>query len=126
MTGTRGRTVSDLEFEVPLVPPSVNHYKVARRDGRYYVTGEAKKFKQAVGMCARFFSVYHSYYTVEIIVTLGPGAKMDLDNAAKVVLDGLVENGQIHSDAAITRLVLTKRRGASGRTVIKISRGNDP
>jgi crossover junction endodeoxyribonuclease RusA len=99
-----------LDFCVPLLPPSVNHYVKHTRDGWHYVTGEAKAFKAAIPICARHRITRHEWYTVEIYVNLGPKKKLDLDNCTKVILDGLVEGGQIHSDAAVTLLVLHKKR----------------
>lgn len=102
--------MADLDFFVPLVPPSVNHYVKHTRTGRHYVTSEAKAFKAAIPICAGQKQVRHKWYSVEIYVNLGKKQKIDLDNCAKVILDGLVEGGQIHSDAAVTLLCLHKKR----------------
>jgi crossover junction endodeoxyribonuclease RusA len=105
-----GGYAPSLEFHVPLVPPSVNMYVRHTRTGRHYVTSEAKAFKAAIPICASRGRVKYQYYSISICITLGKGDKLDLDNCAKVVLDGLVEGGQIHSDAAVTRLILEKKR----------------
>lgn len=116
-----------LDFRVPLIPPSVNHYVKHTRDGRHYITAEAKAFKAAVPVCARQRQVRHKYYAIEIYVNLGPGQKIDLDNCSKVILDGLVEGGQIHSDAAVTLLCLHKKRSwGEPRTCITIWEGKKP
>jgi len=116
----------ELEFTVPLAPPSVNHYKMRSRDGHYYVTDEATAFKQAVAVAARGRRVRQAFHSVEIYRTLGPKQRLDLDNCAKVVLDGLAEGGQIHSDAAVTMLVLHKRRGERPETFIAVWEGDEP
>jgi crossover junction endodeoxyribonuclease RusA len=122
---------SELELEicVPLLPPSVNHYVKHTRDGRHYVTAEAKAFKAAIPLCARQRQVRHDWYAIEIWINLAKGDKIDLDNCAKVILDGLVEGGQIHSDAAVTCLTLHKTRRydhLAGKTCITIWEGKKP
>jgi crossover junction endodeoxyribonuclease RusA len=124
----KGERWADLDFCVPLLPPSVNHYVKHTRTGRHYVTPEAKAFKAAIPICARHRWIRHEYYSVEIYVNLGKGDRIDLDNCAKVILDGLVEGGQIHSDAAVTCLVLHKKRGncLAGSTCITAWEGKRP
>lgn len=114
---------ADIQFEVPLLPPSVNDYVRHTRSGRHYLTPEAIAFKQAVPICARQRQVRHKYYAIEIFVTLGKGDRVDLDNCSKVILDGLVEGGQIHSDAAVTLLYLHKMRAEKPNTQITIWEG---
>jgi crossover junction endodeoxyribonuclease RusA len=114
-------TTKWLEFDVPLVPPSVNHYVKHTRTGQHYVTKEAKAYKEAVAQFARGRFVKAKRYAVKIHIYLAAKQKLDLDNCAKVVLDGLVEAGVIHSDAAITILELRKGRDAANpRTIITI------
>ena len=100
-----------VSFTVPLVPPSVNHYKKPRGRGYgYYVTEEAKAFKQAVALFAKRRKVEAKYYELEAHIYLGHGQRGDGDNFWKVVADGLVEAGVIRSDAAVTDWILRKRR----------------
>lgn len=119
---------ASIDFCVPLIPPSVNMYVRHTRTGRHYVTSEAKAFKAAIPICARQRQVRHKFYSIEIYVNLGPGQKIDIDNCAKVILDGLVEGGQIHSDAAVTLLCLHKKRGnqLAPSTCITIWEGKRP
>jgi Holliday junction resolvase RusA-like endonuclease len=108
-------------FTVPLVPPSVNHYKIKGR-GHYFVTKEAVEFKSQVKIFARGQSVRASAYGVEIHIYLGFKQKGDLDNFAKCVLDGLKDAGVIDSDAKITYLYMEKKRdGKNPRTEIGVS-----
>jgi Holliday junction resolvase RusA-like endonuclease len=117
-----------MTITVPLIPPSVNHYKMRTRRGVTFVSDEAKAYKLAV--------YYHSLrsstdplkrfdsgnLSVEVTVYQGKGDKGDVDNYAKCVLDGLVEAGVIHSDAAITDLILRKRRDRENpRTEITVT-----
>ena len=119
--------MADLQFSVPMIPPSVNSYVRHTRNGRHYITKAAKAFKAAIPICAKHKQVRHKYYAIEIYVILAPGQKIDLDNCAKVILDGLVEGGQIHSDAAVTLLCLHKRRDTRGPcTQVTIWKGREP
>ena len=120
--------MADLDFCVPLIPPSVNHYVKHTHTGRHYVTEEAKAFKAAIPIFAKQKQVRHEYYAIEIYVNLAKGQKVDLDNCSKVILDGLVEGGQIHSDAAVTLLCLHKKRGnhLAPSTCITVWEGKKP
>ena len=108
---------TEVRFTVPLVPPSVNHYKTpVQRCGRdgltrqgYVVSAEALAFKQAVAVFARGQSLCPTSardrqlirYSVEVLIALGPNGRGDADNFGKVVCDGLVDAGVIHSDARV-------------------------
>ena len=118
---------TELDFTVPLIPPSVNHYAKHTRGGGHYVTKEALAFKAAIPICAKQRQLRYKFYAIEIYVNLGHGQKVDLDNCSKVILDGLVEGGQIHSDAAVTLLCLHKRRDRKNpRTCITVWEGMAP
>jgi Holliday junction resolvase RusA-like endonuclease len=95
---------------VPLIPPSVNHYKMRTRKGVTFVSQEARAFKSAIAVLARGQRADGKFFRVHIGVFLGKGGKGDVDNFAKCCLDGLVEARVIHSDAAITSLTIEKTR----------------
>lgn len=99
-----------VSFTVPLVPPSVNHYKMRTRKGVTFVSGEAKAFKQAVAIFGRGQAVEAESYEVSLQIFLGKNGKGDADNFAKCCLDGLVEGGIIRTDAAINKLTIEKTR----------------
>ena len=106
--------LKQVDFTVPLVPPSANHYKVPLWDRRrFYVTKEAKAFKEAVWACSprgrRKFKRNQEYF-VDLWIYLGKDQRLDSDNGAKCVFDGLQEAGLIHSDAFITEHRIHKRR----------------
>lgn len=106
---------------VPLTPPSCNHYTKHTRSGRHYVTKEAQDFKGYIAQFSRHQRVRGKAYRVELWVYLGPRSRGDIDNFAKVVLDGLVLAGVIDTDAKIVNLHLYKRRdSAKPRTEIVI------
>lgn len=102
--------MDSVNITIPLIPPSVNHYKMRTRKGITFVSKEAKAFKEAVAICARGRSVRAESYRVHISIFLGKGGKGDVDNFAKCCLDGIADAGVIHSDAAITKLTIEKSR----------------
>jgi len=78
-----------IEFTVPLVPPTVNHYIKHTRSGKHYVTGEAQAFKDAVAIFARGQFVKAKKFAVTIRIVFGKGDRGDWDNFPKLVCDGL-------------------------------------
>ena len=114
------KMVEVMDFCVPLLPPSVNNYVRHTRKGQHYVTGEAKAFKEAVGLFSNNECVRFKSYFIEIFLNLGPRERMDVDNCSKVILDALKDAEIIHSDAAVTDLTLHKRRAPENRTCITI------
>lgn len=99
---------NSVHITVPLVPPSVNSYVRHTRRGGHYVTPEAKAFKEAVVIIAKGKKVVAQMYCVETHIFYGKGQRGDLDNRAKLILDGLVDAKVIHSDAAVTVLNMRK------------------
>jgi Holliday junction resolvase RusA-like endonuclease len=110
-----------ISFTVPLVPPSVNHYKKPRGGGLhgFYVTAEGRAFKDAVAIFARGRSVSpvtesardRVRYQLEVRVVLGRKQRGDGDNFWKCIADGLVEANVIHSDARVRRWILEVEDG---------------
>lgn len=127
--------VNSIVFEVPLTPPSVNHYKkpvrYKTRDGMrqgFALTPEANAFHQAVGVFARGRTLVPATkaqqdkirYTLWAKVFLGPGQRGDGDNFWKCLADGLVLAGVIHSDARVREwhLEVIDEERENPRTVI--------
>jgi Holliday junction resolvase RusA-like endonuclease len=120
----------NINFTVPLVPPSVNHYVKHTRMGKHYMTGEAKAFKNAVELFGNQAvrkileesvdaTISSGAYGVVVTVFLGAGQRGDVDNFAKVVLDGL--KPFVGSDDKIIDLHIYKRRDRSNpRTEITV------
>jgi Holliday junction resolvase RusA-like endonuclease len=117
-------------FTVPLVPPSVNHYKTRFRNGNTVVSGEALAFKDAVSIFSRQEYVVGKKFAVAIKIVLGKGDKGDVDNFPKLVLDGLAAygafqspKGKVLSDAHVCRLEVSvdrEQRPEQGSTWIGI------
>lgn len=110
-------------FRVPLEPPSVNHYKLPNRGGGWRLSEEAKAFKDAVVILARQACMkagperLWKRYSVTIFYALARNTRLDVDNAAKLVLDGLEASGLIRNDADVLDLMQQKRRLQEGHEV---------
>jgi crossover junction endodeoxyribonuclease RusA len=115
-----------VEFSVPLLAPSVNHYVKHTRSGSHYVSREAKAFKDAVRLFSRGMFCRFPWYYVDITLGLGPNQRGDIDNFGKLCLDALVDAGVIDSDAKVTDLVLHKRRGKEENTHFGVYQGEAP
>jgi Holliday junction resolvase RusA-like endonuclease len=106
---------------IPLVPPSVNHYKMRTRRGVTFVYSSAARFKEAVAIFSKGQRVTGAAYEVRVVVYLGKGQRSDLDNLLKIPIDGLVAARVIASDAGIMRLIAEKGRDrANPRTEITV------
>lgn len=108
---------SQIQFTVPMLVPSTNHYKrpckYIGKDGclhlGFKLTKDAKAYRDAVAIFARGQTVAPPTdaerrkvkYTVQMDVYLGPGQRLDSDNALKVGIDSLVWCGVLHSDANV-------------------------
>ena len=114
---------------VPLIPPSVNHYAKHTRQGKHYVTPEAKAFKDAVAIFNRGNFTQGKTFYVTIAVILGAGDSGDVDNFPKLVLDGLKDcgafrdkKGKLLSDGQVRKLTVIvdpDERPEQGRTEIE-------
>jgi Holliday junction resolvase RusA-like endonuclease len=118
--------LKNLELIVPGIPPSVNHY-VQHSRGRHFRTPEALRFQDDLAIMARGRCVGTGKcrFSVEIEISLGPKQKGDIDNFPKIVLDGLVIAGVIHSDSAVDLLTIKKGRtgaleSASTKIVVRL------
>jgi Holliday junction resolvase RusA-like endonuclease len=102
-----------LEFVVPLLPPSVNHYKAPKRGGGWFRTGEVIGFIEAVCIFSHKVLVPGDYYEVEITFYLPPAKQRlssnDTDNFLKVALDALGTAGVIRNDGRVMDLIVHKR-----------------
>ena len=119
----RGACGCEVRLVIPLEPPSGNHYKKVRHiEGHglgWYHTKEAKAWFEAVKAIfpasAMLITENHFIHCglqheVEYTVYQGHGSRGDVDNYAKVILDGLVRAGVLRSDATVVDLICHKRR----------------
>lgn len=104
-------------FEVPLLPPSVNHYKKVRWQHQgnqfmgFYTTAEAKAFIEAVCILSGRQAVSGRYFHVAITfhIPIHEFLRWDVDNFSKVSCDALKAAGLIPDDRYIAELSLVKR-----------------
>jgi Holliday junction resolvase RusA-like endonuclease len=112
--------LTSIRFSVPLIPPSVNHYKGTHR-GRYFVRDEATAFKHAVALCAQGQQIDAKRVAINITLFLGKGDRGDVDNYPKCVLDGL-KGCVVKSDASFKRMTVELERDwLNPRTEIELS-----
>ena len=110
---------TEVWVEIPLVPVSVNHYVKHTRSGRHFITSEAKTFLKAVEICAGKKQIRGEEYALLVHVFFGKGQRGDGDNLWKLIADGLVKAGVIHSDAAVKDWhLLLSRDPQNPRTLI--------
>jgi Holliday junction resolvase RusA-like endonuclease len=113
--------MATVRFTVPLVPPSVNHYKIPSKHGGYILTPEATAYENAVALLSGGQTLVAKRYSVALAIFLGKGQKGDIDNFPKCVLDGL-KNYVIGSDAAVKRLLVDLDRDPlNPRTEIEVA-----
>jgi Holliday junction resolvase RusA-like endonuclease len=115
--------MTEFSLTVPSIPVSVNHYKepkiIKPRGSKYHTiiwieTPEAQLYKLQVRQAAKFRSLAPATqrerdrvrYELDVKVILGPGQRGDGDNFWKVIADGLVQCGAIHSDARVKRWIM--------------------
>lgn len=113
--------MTDLSLTIPLVPPSVNHYKVRARNGHYFVTPESKAFKDAVAIIAQGRKVEGKRLQLDIGIYMAAKQRGDLDNFAKLCGDSLQAAGVIRNDNDVMVLRMEKHRDADNpRTEIRV------
>lgn len=101
----------ELKFEVPLIPPSVNHYKRPSSSGGWYRTKETTAFIDAVCVFSHKTLVPGAFYEVEVTFHLPQNRFLgcDADNFSKVSLDALTIAGVIRDDRYIVDHIIHKR-----------------
>lgn len=94
----------NLEFRVPLVPPSINKLWRSKGNGKgNYKIAAAKSYAEAVGALVPRPWGDSEFYHVELIFGLEPRRFMvtDCDNLVKVCMDALQEVGIITDDKKV-------------------------
>lgn len=109
-----------MTLTIPGNPPSGNSY-VRHARGRHYKTPEALRWYATVAALARGRSVPVKWHAVEYTVYQGHGARGDVDNYAKCLLDSLAKAGVLRNDASVVDLIGHKRRDRENpRTEVRI------
>jgi Holliday junction resolvase RusA-like endonuclease len=120
--------MTELRLEIPMIPPSGNHYKTYRvvlpKNGapafvQWYPTKEAEDWWGAVAIIAAGRCVLGHALEVSYIVFRTPMMRADTDNFAKCILDALTKAGVIEDDRYIDDLHCHRRTDRNNpRTVI--------
>lgn len=118
--------MSELRLEIPMIPPSGNHYKTykivytaAGAFAQWYLTKEAKDFYGCVEMVAGGRFISGPSLEISFIVFLPAGRRYDVDNYPKCILDSLKHSSVIRDDIDVDDLHCHRRRDpANPRTVI--------
>lgn len=120
--------MSELRLEIPMIPPSGNHYKtykivIPKNGGRafaqWYLTKEAEDFYGCVAMVAGGRFLTGSSLEISFVVFLPAGRRYDVDNYPKCILDSLKHASVIRDDIDVDDLHCHRRRDPlNPRTVI--------
>ena len=126
--------MSELRLEIPMLPPSGNHYKtykiIISRDPRqkafaqWYLTPEAEAFYQCVSMVAGGRRVLGRQLEVTYIVFLPKLGGSDTDNYSKCIWDSLKHAGVIEDDRYIDDGHQHRRRDPLNPRTVIIVRSN--
>jgi len=110
---------TELQFDVPLIPPSVNHYKNPSRRGGFYRVRECMGFNDAVCVFSKRELVTGQFYEVELTFYLPPAKFLafDADNFLKVSFDALKAAGVIRDDRYIVDHHVHKRAAKDAQDV---------
>ena len=102
-----------MRFSVPMLPPSVNHYKQMRRGGGMYLTKQATAFADQTFLLSRGIMITGNFYEIDLTFYLGPKRQKlsshDLDNFIKVAIDALARAHVITNDGRVLDLHVHKR-----------------
>lgn len=130
-TGINGGAPYRVEFQIPLLPPSVNHY-VTHGGGFHKKSPAAKAFERDFPIFSAGYFVVGERFAVTFHFTPGPKDKGDIDNRNKCLLDCIAKAGMLRnrkgeelSDAWVKRLTVeihdsAEERATGPRTLVKI------
>lgn len=103
--------MSQLRLEIPLLPPSGNHYKTfrivtpksgAKPFAQWYLTAEAESWMAAVAMHAAGRQIRGASLELQYIVFFADRRRRDTANFEKCIADALTHCGAIEDDSLIT------------------------
>jgi len=106
---------------IPIEPPNVNNYVKHTRSGRHYKTKVALNWEAICRQTIAAPLVEGKAHEVEYVVFQGSGSRGDVDNYAKCIMDALVHNGVLRSDASVVAIHGYKERDREfPRTEIRV------
>lgn len=132
--GHNGEHPYRVEFGIPMLPPSVNHYVEHPAAGVHRKSTAAKAFENQFPIFARDLYVVSASgrFAVTLDYWPGPGGRGDVDNYNKLILDCIAARGMLRdakgkelSDAWVKRLTVeihdsSTDRKFGPRTAVKI------
>lgn len=84
-----------LTIEIPMLPPSVNHYVEHKAQGVHVKSAQALAWERDWPIFARGAFVQGSRFAARIGYIFGPGDSYDVDNLNKCVLDCAYKSGML-------------------------------
>ena len=102
-----------LTVVIPILPPTVNHMYITRRDGGKALTAQAQTFRQYASAEARStanltrWEMPSGAMRLTIALTFGDRRNQDIDNRAKAALDALAL-ALGFNDARIDELIIRR------------------
>lgn len=86
-----------LTIEIPMLPPSVNHYVEHKAQGVHVKSSRAKAWERDWPIFSRGAYVQGSRFAARIAYIFGPGDSYDVDNLNKCVLDCAAKSGMLRN-----------------------------
>ena len=114
-----------MKFSVPIkVPSKSNSYRIHRAGSRQWIapSDEVVAAERAIALFAR---THLPDFTGPVTVTIGIHGRIDIDNCAKVLLDGLQLSGRIANDSQVEELHIKRYPGKNEVVHIEVT-ANDP
>lgn len=107
-----------IELVIPDIPPSVNHYWVARGNRRF-LSKRGREWKQLVCLIAnkrQNKKYFLDNLELEVEITIPDSRRRDIDNFLKAILDSL-QTICYKDDCQIVKLTVSKRYGKAQTTI---------
>lgn len=102
-------------------PPTVNNYWKHNRNGKTYLSKEARQYKQCVGLHVYQVKPHCCPYTTPVAVEIAAyppdNRARDLDNLLKVLLDALEDTGIVANDWLVSDLRIVRKNVIVGGRV---------
>lgn len=97
------------------------------RNGHLFIPPAASRHQAAIGWHARqHYGAYRSGPVRVSVVFFEARWRGDLDNLAKLVLDGLQDGGVIGNDRQVVELFCARRKSPDERTWIRVAGRDEP